>query len=242
VFPKRFARDLSALGRLDASPEALLDRITDLTARAVPDCAGAGALVWRDDQISGAAASHPELGELLELQTALGQGPFWEARRTGEMVVVADLSTESRWPRYSEAALRHGVRSSLALPVRAGAALVTIGLAAVRPHVFDVPGAESLAVLVAEQLAVVAGNAERYQAVTLEASHMRHAFDSWDVISQAKGILMQAHGLDADAAFELLRRNSQRSQQKLADVARALIAEYTARPGPSPLARDLSPG
>lgn len=241
MFPRRFARDLTELGRLDVSPEALLDRITALTARAVPGCAGAGALTWREDQVIGAAASHPELGALLELQTALGEGPLCEARQTGEMVVIADLGTESRWPRYSAAALRHGIRSGLALPVRAGATLITISLVAVRPHAFDAPGAESLAVLVAEQLSVVAGNAEQYQAAALEASHMRHAFDSWDVISQAKGILMQAHGLGPDAAFELLRRNSQRTQQKLADVARALIADYTASRRTSP-PRDRSSG
>ncbi len=46
------------------------------------------------------------------------------------------------------------------------------------------------------------------------------------VIDQAKGALMLTYGLDADAAFELLRRYSQRANVKVRDVASLLV-----RPG-----------
>ncbi len=53
---------------------------------------------------------------------------------------------------------------------------------------------------------------------TLEGAFQRRA-----TIEQAKGILMARHGIDADAAFVMLRRQSHRSNRKIADVASAVI-------------------
>ena len=241
MFTKRFAQELMQLGRIDLSPEASLERITALAAREVAGCAGAGALVWLGDQVIQSAVSHPDLGVLLEYQYTEHDGPQWEARQTGDLVVMADTAATDRWPGYAAVALRHGVRSSLALPLPAGTTVVTVGLYAVRAGVFS-ESAESMAVLLTEQIAVAAGNTERYEAAAREASQMRKALDSWGVIGEAKGILMQAHGCDADTAFDKLRRISQRTQLKLADVARRLIEEYS---GPGAVPRpehDLSPG
>ena len=42
------------------------------------------------------------------------------------------------------------------------------------------------------------------------------------LIKQSKGMLMFVYGIDADAAFELLRRQSQNDNVKLRDLARSL--------------------
>jgi ANTAR domain-containing protein/PAS domain-containing protein len=47
--------------------------------------------------------------------------------------------------------------------------------------------------------------------------------ESRPLIEQAKGALMVTYGLDADAAFALLRRYSQLRNVKVRDVARALV-------------------
>ncbi|WP_307793508.1 ANTAR domain-containing protein [Amycolatopsis sp. MtRt-6] len=47
------------------------------------------------------------------------------------------------------------------------------------------------------------------------------------MIGQAKGILTARHGIDADAAFHLLRRTSQDLNVKLADIAATLIRNHT---------------
>jgi GAF domain-containing protein len=240
VFTRRFARELMQLGQLDASPEVSLDRITALAARDVPGCAGASAVIWVEEDAAASAASHPDTGALVEFQYTTRAGPQWAARQSGQPVRVAETMAEDRWPRYARAALDCGVRSSLAIPLRAGSTVVTIGLDAVRPGVFDEPGAGPLAVLLAEQIAVALGNAERYEAAAREAAQMRQALDSWGVVSEAKGVLMQAHGFDAGTAFDWLRQVSQRSQVKLADVARRLIEEYARRDG-GPRDPDLSP-
>ena len=50
------------------------------------------------------------------------------------------------------------------------------------------------------------------------------ALDSRKLIGQAQGILMERHGLDADRAFEVLRRYSQDHNIKLRHVAEHLVA------------------
>ena len=52
---------------------------------------------------------------------------------------------------------------------------------------------------------------------------LREAIESRDVIGQAKGILMERERVDADAAFDMLRRASQRLNVKLRDVAGRVV-------------------
>ena len=47
---------------------------------------------------------------------------------------------------------------------------------------------------------------------------------SRDIIGQAKGMLMERFGVDAVDAFELLKRLSQESNMKLAQVAQNILA------------------
>jgi response regulator NasT len=56
-----------------------------------------------------------------------------------------------------------------------------------------------------------------------EYHDLQGAFGRRAVIEQAKGILMARHGLEADAAFDMLREHSQQHGNKLVDVATAII-------------------
>ena len=55
--------------------------------------------------------------------------------------------------------------------------------------------------------------------------------ESRNVIGQAQGILMQRHGLTADAAFALLRRQSQQTNVKLVVLARQIGRQPDVVPG-----------
>jgi len=57
------------------------------------------------------------------------------------------------------------------------------------------------------------------------------AFGRRAVTERAKGILMERHGVDEDAAFALLRRYSERRGMKLADVATAVAEAHALLPG-----------
>ena len=59
-----------------------------------------------------------------------------------------------------------------------------------------------------------------------EFHNLQGAFGRRATIEQAKGILMARNGIDADEAFALLKLHSQRSGQKLVDVAEAITRTH----------------
>jgi len=56
--------------------------------------------------------------------------------------------------------------------------------------------------------------------------------DNRALIEQAKGMLAVVYGLDADAAFEILKWRSQQSNMKLRTVAERLVSTFRAMSGP----------
>ena len=59
-----------------------------------------------------------------------------------------------------------------------------------------------------------------------EFQNLQGAFGRRAIIEQAKGILMERNGIDADAAFALLKSQSRQSGQKLVDVAQAVTQTH----------------
>ena len=97
--------------------------------------------------------------------------------------------------------------------------------------------------------AAQAGDAERFQATgsagdagsgedaethliaaLAEIDGLRRAMATRSVIDLAKGILMERHALDEEAAFALLRRLSQQSNRKLTIVALQVVKDLAAGP------------
>jgi AmiR/NasT family two-component response regulator len=66
-----------------------------------------------------------------------------------------------------------------------------------------------------------------------EYQDLQGAFGRRAVIEQAKGILMARHRLDADGAFAMMRAHSQRSNQRIADVAAAIVESHLLFPAPA---------
>lgn len=73
-----------------------------------------------------------------------------------------------------------------------------------------------------EQLAATLTEVEQ------ELEGLRVAMATRAVIEQAKGMLMLREGCDADAAFAMLVDLSQRGHRKLVDVARTIVATWSA--------------
>jgi response regulator NasT len=63
-----------------------------------------------------------------------------------------------------------------------------------------------------------------------EFQNLQGAFGRRALIEQAKGILMERHAIDAEAAFQLLRSHSQRHGQKILQVAEAVIHTHQLLP------------
>jgi AmiR/NasT family two-component response regulator len=63
-----------------------------------------------------------------------------------------------------------------------------------------------------------------------EYQDLEGAFGRRAMTERAKGILMERHGVDDDAAFELLREHSRTSNRKLLDVAAAVVDSHPLLP------------
>jgi AmiR/NasT family two-component response regulator len=73
---------------------------------------------------------------------------------------------------------------------------------------------------------VVLANATAYWGAQELGEQLTAAMQSRAIIEQAKGILMgQSPDLDADGAFAVLRRASQRENVKLRDIAQRIVSE-----------------
>jgi hypothetical protein len=87
---------------------------------------GAGLSMTRDGGVlEPLLATDPDVGELEELQFALGQGPSCDAIALGAPVLETDLAGVAagrRWPAFASAGAERGVRGVFAFPVSAGAA------------------------------------------------------------------------------------------------------------------------
>ena len=93
-----------------------LQQLAVLCAAVVP-AAACGITMRGDREAFTVASSHELAREVDEIQYGRGQGPCLQALRTGEPVLVTDLSADDRWPDYARYAIQRGIASSLSLPL-----------------------------------------------------------------------------------------------------------------------------
>ena len=210
-----------------------LNKLAELAAWQVSACSGAHAAVWLDGEVISAAATHPDLAELADLQLRADRGPIVAAAAAGAAVSCPDTLEESRWPEYAEAALRCGVRCSVHLVRELPRGALVLSLFGVRPGVLDAesnPMADTLAAFGGAMLT----NATAYHQAQRTASQLRDAIVARSVVDQAKGILMHALGCAADDALRRLRQESQRRHVKVTEVASEVVAAYSGQDESTP--------
>lgn len=204
-----------------SDPPELVSRIVGEATRVVPSARDAGVIVTgTDGTLKTVFASGVPPRELDELQMRLGTGPCLTAARKQIVVRMHDIAADTRWPEFCRAAKGCEVGSMLCVPLYVDDQLLgTLSLYGQQPDVFR-DGAESVARMVATLAAVALAD-------SFHRSRIERALGNRDLIGQAKGILMCRHGLQADAAFEMLRAHSQRTNSKLVAVAAHLVETGT---------------
>jgi AmiR/NasT family two-component response regulator len=66
-----------------------------------------------------------------------------------------------------------------------------------------------------------------------EYHNLEGAFGRRAITERAKGILMERHGIEEEAAFNMLRDHARRTQRKLVDVAEAVVSGHGLLPSRS---------
>ena len=116
-----------------AAPPVSLDRLAGLFAEALPGCAAATAVRWKDGQALDVAATGHDVADLLASELERGAGPTVEAVEAG-FAWCPDTRDERRWPGFRNDALRLGVRGVVTLARRDGAKTVIVTSYGVRPR------------------------------------------------------------------------------------------------------------
>jgi len=235
----RSAESLEILARAlhvkNAELQPTLEAIASTAVTMLSPARYAGLIVLsRGELIPRATSGEPPL--LLDrLQQKLAAGPCIDAARYQSIFRIDDTGEDDRWPGFCAEAARLEVRSMLCVPlwIDDRGLLGALSLYADQSAAFS-EHHERVTVLLATFAALALAGAQH-------AEQMHEALANRDVIGQAKGILMERHGVSAEAAFGVLSRISQAENRKLAEIARCFV-ETGQLPGvPGPEAADVMP-
>ena len=214
--------ELSKIMHGDQSLDQTLERIAALACVAIRDITEVSVTMVDGDQATTAVFTGQLAVDLDERQYENGSGPCLDAAATGQTIVV-DLDADNPYRDFTNAGRRAGITHS-----------VTVGL----PDPHRTVGALNLYASTPEPLAnrtieraqlfasyagAAVANAALGNPTPELADQMHAAMQSRSVIEQAKGILMERLGCDADNAFSYLSKLCQRSDRKLSDIAHWLV-------------------
>ena len=200
-----------------------LHEVADLTTLAVPVADHVGITLLVDGKLATSVFTHPEVPEIDRAQYRTGDGPCVEAYRTGVPFVIDSTRVPGPWQEFRESAERHGVLSTLSLPLIADQGPIgALNLYAEIEHAFDDEN-RRVAQLFASQAAFVLANAQAYWDARSLSENLTQAMLSRAVIEQAKGIIMASMGCGPEEAWQLLKTQSQAQNIKLRDIADEIV-------------------
>ena len=225
--------ELAGLLVHDIGVEETLQHVIDVAVRVVPGCDAAGVTITAGGTPRTAAHTDERTLVVDTDQYEAGEGPCLEAAATQQTCRVDVEEAMDRWPAFTRAARADGIRSFLAAPLGVrGEPLGALNLYSRNQDGFGALDEVFFELLAVQASAAIANSLRYAEAVTLTAQ-LEGALESRVVIEQAKGVLIGALGVDAERAFDLLRRRSQGANTKLRHVAAEVVAEAAAGRPPS---------
>ncbi|KGJ75694.1 hypothetical protein GY21_09635 [Cryobacterium roopkundense] len=170
-------------------------------------------------------ASDQKSARFDELQLDLGEGPGWDALRTGLPVAVHDIrsGTESLWPALLSAVGGVGIRGVSAFPLMMGSLMIgAVGLYSWNPGTLTPPerlDASMLASIVAKQVLRRALNAQTF--TSPEGDNESY---SRRVVHQATGMVLAQLNLSAADALLIIHGHAFSNGRTVRDVAADVVA------------------
>ncbi len=213
----------------DMTLREALDKVATLACQTVPGADMAGITMVVDGRAKTAIFTDEKSPEIDASQYETGIGPCLDAFRHKEVFRIDDTEKDDRWAPFSEAAAARGIRSTVSFPLVAnGEGVGALNLYSRSEAAFSEQD-EKLGLTFAAQAGIALANTQAYWDAYELSQNLSEAMKSRATIEQAKGILMAARRCDADEAFQILVRASQRENRKLREVAEQLVSGTSAR-------------
>jgi GAF domain-containing protein len=208
--------------------EGALRSVMDLTVEGVPGADMAGvSMLGTDLRPTTHVFTDGRALAVDQAQYLADSGPCLDAWRQSRVVHLRDVDkARGDYPTFSETALNNGVFSTLSLPLRvAGSTIGALNLYAPAIDAFSERDVV-IATDVASVVATVMITTTYAEALELNL-HLSRAMESRAVIEQAKGIIMATTRCSPDAAFDLLRQQSQSENRKLREIAEEIVRRHS---------------
>ncbi|MFC4948080.1 GAF and ANTAR domain-containing protein [Pseudonocardia sp. GCM10023141] len=211
--------------------EAFLAEVATLATEAVDRARSCGvAVVASAPRRLWAGASDEFAQRMHEVQLDVDDGPCLQCLRTGVPVRAAAIASDPRWPTFTALGRDEGAGSALVVPVILGGETIgALNLYSDEPDAFDNTD-HSQARQFADHAAGTVALAIRLTEREDRERNLQVALASRATIDQAIGVLVGQRGISAQAAFDVLRHQSQRTNTKLRDVATTVIAAISGHP------------
>lgn len=200
----------------------VVQRVPQVVARLVPAGAEVSLSVVRAGEAVTVAFAGDRARELDQVQGRVGSGPGPEALWGGETVEILDTGREARWPGLMPVFAQAGVAGVLAVPVPAADVLAGITVYASAAGGFTDEHRRWIGEC-AELAGVALGSVQAALVGWDQAAERHAAVRSRAVIEQAKGVLMEQHGVSAEQAFRLMAEVAGRVDTAVLDLAERLV-------------------
>jgi GAF domain-containing protein len=227
-----FTKSLAALSRFfvgDGTLEQTLTRVVDLSVEAVEAADMVGITMVVEGRNRTAVYTDELAPEIDEAQYEDGEGPCVQAFEQQRVMSITSTRDDGPWPEFRQAALAHGIHSTLSLPLVVDQrSMGALNLYSRQEGGFDEDDQE-IAELFASQAAIVLANSQAFWDARALNIGLGEAMKNRAVIEQAKGILMARQHCAEDEAFDLLVRASQRENIKLRTVAQRIVDNASKR-------------
>ena len=221
---------VDALRRLDPSGDgedlrAVLASAVAAGAVVIPGCVGVSVTLYEDGLPFTLTCAPPAIAEV-DASQYLDGGPCVAASDEGRENYVPDMELldEDMWQEYAAMASRHGIRSSLSLPIqRDGAVTGAVNFYSSEPDAFAGRD-ETLARLLGARVELAVRNADLSFHTLHQARQLPVSLDQQATIAQAVGVHMARHGSDAGTARARLQQAADLAGIPLAQLAAAVIS------------------
>jgi GAF domain-containing protein len=200
-----------------------LQKVTERTVELLEVDAAGILLAGPTGRLSLAAASTEEARFLETVQLQKEEGPCLDVFASGVMVICLDLAAETRWPRFTPAALACGFRSVHAVPMRLRDQVIGgLNLFGAEPGELSADTVHYAKAL-ADMTTIGILSERSIRQADVVAEQLQHALNNRVRLEQAKGFLAERHDISLTEASDRLRAYATEHGLKVSDVAQAVM-------------------
>ncbi|WP_258803189.1 GAF and ANTAR domain-containing protein [Pseudarthrobacter sp. NS4] len=204
--------------------EEKVDRAVSLLAQAIkesmPGTPGSGvSLMDAEGKRTSSASTDALVARADAAQYELGEGPCITAWASEQVVIIDDVHTDPRWPRWRDSVLGLPVRSVVSAPLMAGKeTLGALTIYSALPGQYDESTGRVLT-LFAGTAATLLAHIQGHEAPLRMTESLKASLASRDAINRACGMLMERHGIDHDQAMRQMIHSARAAGATLVEVS-----------------------